>query len=129
MIKEDVFMNYIVSCKNGYLEGIQPFGNHNRTNEFYEKLCSLAKELSIRQFIGYLMDGQYFIDLWAAIIILDRFRPKISEKLIGLNDNKSIVEDCFETIQGYFVNFKQDGQLDNCKKWLSEVKLRYSYNP
>lgn len=121
-------MNYIVSCKNGYRDGIEPFGNHIRTNELYETLCFLADQLSLNEFTGYLMEGQYFINLWAAIIIVDRFRPKTSEKLIGLNDDKSTVEDCLETVERYSVNFKQDGQFDNYQKWISEIKLSYSQN-
>jgi hypothetical protein len=119
-------MSYLVSCKNGYLEGIEPFSNHIRKNELYEKLCFLADQLSLDEFTGYLVEGQYFINLWTAIIILDRFRPKTSEKLIGLNNNKSIAEDCLETIEQYSDSFKQDGQFDNYQKWILEIKSSYS---
>jgi hypothetical protein len=124
--KEDIFMTYMLNCKNGYLVGIQPFGNHIQTNDLYDKLCFLADQLRINEFTGFLLEGQYFINLWTSIIILEKFKPKLTDMLIGLNDKISIVDDCLDTVERYSVGFKQEKQFENYQKWILEIKSRYN---
>jgi hypothetical protein len=118
--------SFAITCRNAYLNGLHPFDSNIDLTDSYINLSSIVERLSLHDFIGYLMEGQYNINLWAAFFILDKFRPDINEKLIGMNDEKSIVKDCIETVDTYATNFTQESQKDNYTKWMSEVKFRYN---
>jgi len=121
--------SFLIVCKNGYLAGLRPFDTNITATDFYKRLVFSINQYSLFEFIGYLMESQYYINLWAAFFILDKFQPDINEKLIGMNDKKSIVEDCIETVDRYAVHFSELSQKENYVKWMSEVKFRYSIPP
>ncbi|MFB9841807.1 hypothetical protein [Mucilaginibacter ginsenosidivorans] len=116
--------SFLRTCRNAYFDKQRPFNIEIGRGELYQKLSSLANSLELSIFIGFLMEWQYYINLWASVLILEEFRPEKERKLIGLNYNVSVVDECIETIERYSENFDQT-QMDNYKKWLSLVKTRY----
>ena len=72
------------------------------------------------------MEYQYYINLWTSYFILEDFKPSIDQKLIGMNDNLSIVDDCIETVERYASGFENVVQIDNCRIWLDKIKGHYS---
>lgn len=56
-------------------------------------------------FCEYLQERQYRVSLWTAYFLLELFHLKKSNKLVGLNDNKKIIDfwiDKIERNQEYF---------------------------
>jgi hypothetical protein len=117
--------SFIINCRNGYRLNLRPFEPNINSTDFYKALLVSISQYSILEFIGNLMEGQYYINLWAAYFILDIFQPNINEKLIGMNDKKSIVEECIETVERYSVDFGES-QKENYEKWILKVKFRYN---
>jgi len=117
--------SFIIICRNAYLAGLHPFDTNIESTDFYKKLTFSASQHKLRNFIGNLMEGHYYINLWTAFFILDKFNPNIDEKLIGMNDDKSIVQDCIETTDSYAVDFQKQSQRENYHNWISGVKSRY----
>jgi hypothetical protein len=58
-------------------------------------------------------------------IYLQDFKPNKDEKLIGLNDDISIVDDCIETIYRYAEDFTL-AQRNNYSKWIQTIKTHYN---
>jgi len=126
-IKSDSF---IVVCKNAYLLHLHPFDSDIIQHKCYKRLNFIADQYvvkgQLREFTGYLLEGQYYINLLAAYFILDKFRPKKETKLIGLNDKVSIVEDCIETCDRYAQYFEKNTHIENYKVWIKGIKDYYS---
>lgn len=118
--------SFAITCRNAYLDGLHPFDSNIDLTQFYKNLSSIVSRSTLGVFMGNLMEGQYNINLWAAFFILDKFRPDIHDKLIGMNDEKSIVKDCIETVDRYAAYFTKEVQKNNYIKWMSEVKFRYN---
>jgi hypothetical protein len=80
--KQSLFIHY---CKENYYKGIFP-GNTKQRNCFeYERLIQIIKVYIennlVEKFSEYLQEGQYLIQLWAAHLILEYFKPDESLKL------------------------------------------------
>jgi hypothetical protein len=67
--------SFLVCCKNGYLSGIHPFQSEIRENYLYKSLREYTLGFNLTDIIGYLTEGQYYINLWAAIFIYKILSP------------------------------------------------------
>ena len=117
--------SYIVTCKIAYQNNIEPFQFDKRENEIYLKLDEIVthyKETkTIEDFYSYLQEGQYWINVWTAYFLLEKYDINLSAKLKGLND-EYIIAFCLNEIERHIPYFKNEKQKSDCKKWITEKK-------
>ncbi|UOK41611.1 MULTISPECIES: hypothetical protein [Flavobacterium] len=117
--------SYIVTCKIAYQNDIEPFQFDKKENEIYKKLDEITtyyKETrTLEDFYTYLQEGQYWINVWTAFFLIEKFEINKSDKLIGLND-ETIFAFCINEIERHLPHFKKENQRINCQKWLIEKK-------
>jgi hypothetical protein len=116
--------SFIVLCRNLYWEGLTPFSFDMWDNLHFIELQAIAKKLSLRDLYGFFLEHQYYINLYAAIFILDIFTLSVDEKLTGLNNNISLVKECFDIIERHSEGFNPM-QLDNYNHWSKKIKSYY----
>lgn len=117
--------SYIVTCKIAYQNDIEPFQFEKRENEIYIKLDEITtyynETKTLEDFYSYLQEGQYWINVWTAYFLLEKFEINPNDKLIGLND-ENIFAFCINEIERHLPYFKDDNQKKYCEKWLIEKK-------
>jgi hypothetical protein len=116
--------SFTICCRNIYLAGLKPFGFDMLENRDFIKLQMIAEGLTLRHLYEYFLENQYYINLWAAIFILDKFKPALGEKLIGLNDQISIVDECMEILERHSEYFDEP-QHQNYHSWIKKIKTYY----
>ena len=66
---------YLAECAKCYKKNIRPSNEVNKSDPEYLELVKTGHEFidhfGLNQFSGYLKEGQFFVDLWTAHIILD----------------------------------------------------------
>lgn len=82
--------SFLILCKEIYLDGVTPPPNKsNSNNEKYIMLIAIAKEYfkneEYDEFAGFFMEGQYFIQLWAAHLILEYGSPTEDLKIRSIS--------------------------------------------
>jgi hypothetical protein len=105
--------SYLFYCKEFYFAGIKPTDFISNKNNGYKVLIEIAKlyfeKKLLEEFATYLMEGQYFIQLWTAHLILEFGNP--DEKLKEL---------CLDEIEKYSDNPLAPEVAIHEKKWLKE---------
>jgi hypothetical protein len=132
-IYNDIKINpdtFIVTCRTAFINNLMPFQFEKATLPLYKKLVQIAVDYKqkgqLRQFYEHLQEGQYHINFWTAYFLIEKFELTGTEKLIGLNENQFIVEQCYRLIENNFQNFKDKEQIKNCSFWLEEKKAAYN---
>ena len=78
--------DFLLACKRNYFEKITPSNKQNTINEGYIRLVKIATEYFNRdayvEFSGFFQEGQYFVALWAAHLMLEYGNP--NPDLIGV---------------------------------------------
>ena len=124
MIKENP-NSYIVNCKIAYQNNIEPFQFNKTENEIYIKLDEIVTKYretkAIEDFYSYLQEEQYWINVWTAFFLLEKYDINPNDKLKGLN-NENIFEFCINEIEQHISYFKTEKQKNDCKKWIIEKK-------
>ncbi|MBL7738790.1 MAG: hypothetical protein JNK14_06185 [Chitinophagaceae bacterium] len=86
--------SFIVQCRINYFLGIRPANQQSKETEGYKELVRIAKNYfdsdSYEDFAENFMEGQYFIPLWAAHLLLE----------YGKTDEK-LKEECLRIISDY----------------------------
>jgi hypothetical protein len=133
IIYKDIKTNpdtFILSCRTAFINNLMPFQFDKETLPLYKKLEQIALDYKqkglLRQFYEHLQEGQYYINLWTAYFLIEKFELSITENLIGLNDKESIIEHCYRFIENHFQSFKDKEQIKNCSFWLEEKKAAYN---
>jgi len=89
--------SYIIQYKLNYFSGINPAGENARETEGYQKLVRFAKSYfdtnKYDDFAAFLQEGQYFINLWTAHLILQYGQP-----------NETLKQMCLKIIRQYTDN-------------------------
>jgi hypothetical protein len=89
--------SFIIQCRTNYFLGIRPANKQSKETEGYKALVKIAKTYfesnRYDEFAGGFMEGQYFIPLWTAHLILEYGQP-----------NKHIRELCLKAILDYSDN-------------------------
>ncbi|NOT93478.1 DUF7079 family protein [Ferruginibacter sp.] len=132
-IYNDIKINpdtFLITCRTAFINNLLPFQFDNTTLPLYKKLEQKALDYKakeqLRPFYEHLQEGQYYINFWTAYFLLEKFELTGTEKLIGLNDNESIVEHCYKLIENHFQHFKDTEQIKNCSFWLEAKKRTYN---
>jgi hypothetical protein len=116
--------NFLWTCKSTYLKGLHPFDFDNRDKQEYKSIIetgkSLIKERGLQNFLGFLMEGQYYIQLWAALIALEYGDIPKEEKL-SYNTSQTILECCIEEVEKYIIHSKNAEFKKNAALWLQRV--------
>jgi hypothetical protein len=76
--------SFLISCREAYLQGIRPADPNNYDRQEYKKIVDIARlyfdNNLQREFSGYMMEGQYYIDLWTAHLLFEYGQPNINLK-------------------------------------------------
>lgn len=111
-MKEDP-VSFIIQCKTNYFLGIRPVHQHSKDTDGYKALIQIAKNYfdadRYDDFAGNFMEGQYFIDLWAAHLMLEYGQANESHK-----------ETCLEIIRRYTDNPLAPEAASEEKSWLDD---------
>ena len=71
----DIGDEFLLTCKRNYFDKVTPSDTVSRLKEGYQKLVNIASEYfrhnEYEKFAGFFQEGQYFIPLWAAHLILE----------------------------------------------------------
>ena len=74
--------SFLYQCKQNFFNGITPSNKDSFEKEGYKLLISIAKEYfennRYEDFSCYLTEGQYFVSLWAAHMIVEYGKPNTS---------------------------------------------------
>ena len=102
--------SFIIQCRANYILGIRPAHQQSKDTEGYTALVQIAKSYfdanRYDDFAGNFMEGQYFIDLWAAHLMLEYGQPNERQK-----------EQCLEIIRRYTDNPLAPGAAIEEKIW------------
>lgn len=125
--------SFILTCREAYSSYLLPFDFDQATLPLYQKLEQIAlgykKRGELMAFYHHLQEAQYYINFWTAYFLLEKFELQRTEKLIGLNDNESIVDHCYKLVESHFQHFKDKVQIKNCSFWLEQKKKEYGIGP
>jgi hypothetical protein len=123
--------SFLWNCKSAYLKGLYPFDFDNIEKQEYKSIIetgkSLIRERGLQGFLGFLMEGQYYIELWAAIIALEYGNIPKEEKL-KYNINKTVLECCLSEVKKYIIHSKNTDFKENGRLWLQKILTRYNCN-
>lgn len=102
---------FIIQCKSNYFLGIRPAHQNSKNTNGYKTLVQIAKYYfnadRYDDFLGNFIEGQYFINLWAAHLMLEYGQPNESQK-----------EKCLDIIKRYADNpLAQEAAIEE-KMWL-----------
>jgi hypothetical protein len=86
--------SFIIQCRANYILGIRPAHQQSKDTEGYTALVQIAKSYfdanRYDDFAGNFMEGQYFIDLWAAHLMLEYGQPNERQKETVLGNYQKI---------------------------------------
>ncbi|MGC1631652.1 MAG: hypothetical protein WA749_06000 [Gelidibacter sp.] len=112
--------DFLFGCKNLYLASIHPFDFDKKNLNEYKQIIELGKELlaqrGIQNFLGYLMEYQYRVSVWASMIALEYGKPKQNE-ILDLSGTETIIDSCLECIMQDEINPLPAEIIENKKKW------------
>ena len=115
--------DFLIGCKNLYLASIHPFDFDKRNLNEYKQIVKLGKELlaqrGIQNFLGYLMESQYRVSVWASMIAIEYGNPKHDE-IWNLSGTKTIIDSCLECIMQNEINSLSAEIIENKKKWINK---------
>ncbi|MDB5118846.1 MAG: hypothetical protein JWN56_64 [Sphingobacteriales bacterium] len=122
--------SFILTCKEIWKNGIEPFEFQQKDAQLFERLKGIAASFKeqnrLTAFYQYLQEGQYWINLWTAYFLLELFELKDSDKLIGLNDNEKIFDFCLNEVEQNQQYLKTEQAKVNCRNWIENKKTAYN---
>ncbi len=111
----DLANMFLTQCKINYLKGITPSDFKKNDTEDYMNLIDIGKlyikKGQLENFSYFLGEGQYFVALWAAHIIIEYGDP-----------DKQLYRDCLDTIIEYSDNPLSLKVSNEEKLWLQQNK-------
>jgi len=106
---------YLLTCRNNYFAEIRPSDNNSNDNPGYKALIEIAQSYfnkgKLKEFSDFFMEGQYYIELWTAHLILEFGKPDIK-----------LSEACIDIIEKYSSNTIDPKVATQEKKWLDNYK-------
>jgi len=111
-------MIYLEKCKALFDKGITPSNKAFLNFPAYKSIVEIAKNYfrnnKLEEFSGYLSEGQYYVSLWTAHLILEYNDPP-----------KQIRDMCIETIERYSNNPLSLKVAEEEKEWLKQNLEKY----
>ncbi len=121
--------NFLILSKALYLSDIHPFDLIKIRNEPLNRIIELGKELIIEQglqkFLELLLENQYYVNLWAAMIALDHGNPKQND-ILNISGKDTVIDHCIETIERHLSFQTTIEQENNGKDWLKKIQTYYN---
>jgi hypothetical protein len=103
---------FLSTCKQNYFDRITPANRTNRSKEGYKKIVAISSDYFKRGeylvFAGFFQEGQYFIALWAAHMLVEYGSP----------DQELMIE-AINVIKRYTENPLAPGVADEEKQWIT----------
>ncbi|OWP61540.1 hypothetical protein CDA63_18935 [Hymenobacter amundsenii] len=69
--------SFLMQCRENFFRGITPSGSGAETAK--KALVALFRGLTaasqMETFVGFLQEGHYYINLWAAHLLVEHYRP------------------------------------------------------
>lgn len=103
--------SFLIQCKISYDKKITPANLANIQSDEYQKLVSIATTYfdagKINEFAGFFQEGQYFIALWAAHLIVEYSKP-----------DENLKNEALQIIRTYSNNPLAPDVAEEEKEWL-----------
>jgi hypothetical protein len=121
--------NFLIECKKTFVKNIHPFDMKKEDAELYKKLDLLGKEIierdGLQDFLSFLMESQYRVNLWAAVLGLKYGNPSNNEILI-ISGRDTIIDHCLEVIERH-VSYQTTAEQElNGGHLLNTIKTKYN---
>ena len=120
LITNEKGTDFLFGCKNLYWASIHPFDFDKRNLNEYIQIVELGKELlaqrGIQNFLGYLMEYQYRVSVWASMIALEYGKPN-QDEILTLNGTETIINSCLECIMKDEIEPLSAEIIANKKNW------------
>ena len=121
--------NFLLICRNLYFREVHPFDFDKAETELYQNITDFGKEYikeyGLKAFLGFLMEGQYRVNFWAALIALEYGDPRTDEKS-GTSYAETVIDQCIDTVERHVGFHTTDKQQRNGENWIKKIKTRYN---
>ncbi|MEM9675840.1 MAG: hypothetical protein AAF992_24835 [Bacteroidota bacterium] len=121
--------NYMFGCKSLYLNSIHPFDFSKRELPEYQELIRLGikliKKRGLQDFLNFLMEYQYRIPQWTAMIALEYGNPR-SDEILRINGQMTIIDFCLDVALRYNSPDVPIEIQRNFNEWNDRMKTRYN---
>ncbi|HEV3413407.1 MAG TPA: hypothetical protein VG101_13075 [Puia sp.] len=111
--------SFLITCKQNYFEKVRPADIQSKARPGYIKLVEIAKEYfsnnEYEYFAGFFQEGQYFIELWAAHMLLEYGRP-----------NQKLASFSLAIIKKYSHSQISPDVAEQETSWLQENNAKYN---
>ena len=78
-MNQEISYKFLLLCKDSFMQGMSPLSSYKSNTKEYLALVEIAKKYFIHnkyeEFSYFFQEGQFFIQLWAAHLILDFGNP------------------------------------------------------
>lgn len=122
--------DFLFSCKNLYLASIHPFDFDKSNHIEYKKTLEFGKailaQIGIQSFLGYLMESQYRVSVWASMIALEYGKSK-EDEILNLSGTETIVDSCLECIMQDEIDPLSAEIVENKKNWVQKNVTHKSF--
>ena len=105
-------------CRIAYYEGVTPSNSLSQCNKTYKKLVNLAKtdfnNGRYTEFAGGFLEGEYFVFLWVAHMLLEYGKP-----------NNELIDICLKVIENHSTNLLEKEVAMEEEEWLKINLAKY----
>jgi hypothetical protein len=124
--------SFLWTCKSVYFEDIHPFDFDKGESEGYKRVIDLGLKLiaedGIQDFMGFMLEYQYRVKIWAAFIALEYGIPSATETFNLSSKKETIVEHCLSVISQKEIKELNDSRSAYKKQWINKIKTHYKTN-
>ena len=114
----DIGDEFLLTCKKNFFDKVTPSNKESRQKEGYKRLVAIAKEYfshnEYAKFTGFFQEGQYFVALWAAHLVLE----------YGTGNQETILS-AMNIIKEYSDNPLEENVANEEKRWLEANDGKY----
>lgn len=110
--------DFLLTCKKNYFSKVRPSNIESKSKEGYKKLVNIANEYfkydKYEIFAGFFQEGQYFIQLWAAHLLIEYGKP-----------SQDIIKSAIGIIKDYADNSSSPEVSKEEQQWLGLNEAKY----
>ena len=82
--------SFIFACRNLYFKEIRPLSKEKISDPDYNLIYNIAmdyfKKGRIDEFMGFLQEDKYFIQLWVSHLVLEYANPSVDQRSLCLKE-------------------------------------------